>query len=278
MGTSKSNVNVKKAVQDKAVKGCAPISSFFKPVPINHEQIAVWESNEGKIKIIIDKFHSPSSLIHASLMTDNKGCSSLHVSSPPDPTAADILINDAAVRTQDVQQTEHNEDIQQPAVSPEPINLAEFLNITADKDKLQPPPLSEVVKTLMLEAKKHKSFQALFKLQAIKNYLELLKCYHHVPNIRDPVTWAGLTVAKSVGKGPYFARKVWSLVTYVKQFQCLPPNNAGKHHMHPSLLNNEQIYQAVCQYLAVQPVGEVSQSSTQFGRIKIIYLPSSCFL
>ena len=188
MGTSKSNVNVKKAAWDKAAKGCAPISSFFKPVPINHEQIAVQESNEGKIKIIIDEFHSPSSLIHASLMTDNEGCSSLHVYSPPDPTAADILINDVAVHTQDVQQTEHNENIQQPAVSPEPINPAEFLNITADEDKLQPPPLSEVVKTLMLEAKKHKSFQALFKLQAIKNYLKLLERYHCVPNIRDPVT------------------------------------------------------------------------------------------
>ena len=74
---------------------------------------------------------------------------------------------------------------------------------------------------------------------------------------------AGLTVAKSVGKGPYFAHKVQSLVTYIKRFQCLPPNNVGKHHVHPSLLNDEQIYQAVHQYLAVQPVGEVSQSSTQ---------------
>ena len=93
----------------------------------------VRESNEGKIKIIIDEFHSPSSLIHASLMTDNEGCSSLHVYSPPDPTAADILINDVAVRTQDIQQTDHNENIQQPAVSPEPINPAEFLDITADE-------------------------------------------------------------------------------------------------------------------------------------------------
>ena len=104
MGTSKSNVNSKKAAQDKAEKVCAPILSFFKPVPINHEQIMVQESNEGKIKIIIDKFHSPSSLILASLMTDNEGCSSLHVSSPPDPTVADIIINDVAVCIQDVQQ------------------------------------------------------------------------------------------------------------------------------------------------------------------------------
>ena len=184
-----------------------------KPVPINHEQIAVQESNEGKIEIIINKFHSPSSLICASLMTDSEGCSPLHVSSPPDPTVADILINDAAVCIQDVQQTEHNKNIQQLAVSLEPINLAEFLNITADEDKLQPPLLGEVVKTLMLEVKKHKSFQVLFKLQAIKNYLKPLKQYHCVPNIRDPVMQAGFTVAKFVGKGPYFACKVQSLVT-----------------------------------------------------------------
>ena len=174
-----------------------------------------------------------SSLICASSMTNSEGCSPQHVSSPPDPTVADILINDVAVHTQDVQQTEHNKNIQQPAVSPEPINPAEFLDITADEDKLQPPPLGKVVKILMLEAKKHKSFQA------IKSYLELLKHYCHVSNIRDLVTQAGLTVAKSVGKGPYFAHKVQSLVIYVKQFQCLPPNNAGKHHVCLSLLNNE---------------------------------------
>ena len=52
MGTSKSNVSTKKAVQDKVVKGCVPILGFFKPVPINCEQIAVQESNEGKIEII----------------------------------------------------------------------------------------------------------------------------------------------------------------------------------------------------------------------------------
>ena len=241
MGTSKSNVNMKKAAWDKAAKGCAPISSFFKPVPIINEQITVWESNEGKIEIIIDEFHLPSSLICASLMTDSEGCSPLHVSSPPDPMVADILINDAAVCIHDVQQTKHNKNIQQPAVSPEPINPAEFLDITTDEDKLLPPLLSKVVKTLMLEVKKHKSFQVLFKLQAIKNYLKLLECYCCVPNIRDPVMQAGLTVAKSVGKGPYFACKVQSLVTYIKQFQCLPPNNAGKHHVHPSLLNNKFI-------------------------------------
>ena len=158
MGTSKTNVNAKKAVQDKAVKGCTPILSFFKPVPINCEQIIVQESKEGKIEIIIDEFHLPSSLICASSMTNSEGCSPLHVSSPPDPTVADILINDMAVHIQDVQQTEHNKNIQQPTVSLGPINPAEFLDITADEDKLQPPPLGKVVKTLMLEAKKHKSF------------------------------------------------------------------------------------------------------------------------
>ena len=70
MGTSKSNVSAK-----KAVKGCAPILGFFKPVPINCEQIAVQKSNEGKIEIIIDEFHLPSSLICASSMTNSEGCS-----------------------------------------------------------------------------------------------------------------------------------------------------------------------------------------------------------
>jgi len=92
---------------------------------------------------------------------------------------------------------------------------------------------------LIGEAKKHQSFLALFKLQAVKNYLKLLNRYHHIPNIKNPITQAGLVVAKSVGKGPYFARKIQQLVTYVDRFHTLPPMGCGKHHGHPMLLNNE---------------------------------------
>jgi len=70
----------------------------------------------------------------------------------------------------------------------EQLDLAEFLNITADdEDELPQPPLWDVVTKLIGEAKKHQSFPALFKLQAVKNYLELLNRYCCIPNIKNPI-------------------------------------------------------------------------------------------
>jgi hypothetical protein len=136
--------------------------------------------------------------------------------------------------------------------------MSHFLDMTADEDAPQLPPLGEVVKQLIDEANRHGSFTALFKLQAVKAYLELHERYRLIPNIKNPVTRASLTVAKSVGKGPYFARQVRKLGTYIKQFQCLPPTGSGKHHVHPSLLNNERVHGAVRRFLTVQEPGEVS--------------------
>ncbi|KAF8578546.1 hypothetical protein K439DRAFT_1648756 [Ramaria rubella] len=69
---------------------------------------------------------------------------------------------------------------------------------------------------------------------------------------------ASIAVAKSVGKGPYFARKIRSLTHYIGHFHTLPPTTAGKHNTHPSLLNNEQIAQAVCRYLTILADGEIT--------------------
>jgi len=48
---------------------------------------------------------------------------------------------------------------------------------------------------------------------------------------------------------------------YVEQFHTLPPTNAGKHNVHPSLLNNEHISHAVRRYLTVLADGHVSNYS-----------------
>jgi len=118
-------------------------------------------------------------------------------------------------------------------------------------------PIDTTVTELINDAKKHQSFGALFKLHAVWNYLELLECYHCILNIKNPATRLSLAVAKSVGKGPYFVKKICCLVIYINWFCTLPPPRSGKHHEHPSLLNNEQISQAVHRYLTVQEIGEV---------------------
>jgi len=74
---------------------------------------------------------------------------------------------------------------------------------------------------------------------------------------------ASHTIAVSIGKGPYMARKIRALYRHVAHFQTLPPTNVRKHHAHPSLLNNEQIAQAIRQYLTVLHDGEVSKSLAQ---------------
>jgi hypothetical protein len=65
--------------------------------------------------------------------------------------------------------------------------------------------VSQVINSLIAaEAKKHHLLPALFKLQALKNYLELHAQHHINPKITNPATCASLAIAKSVGKGPYF--------------------------------------------------------------------------
>ena len=74
---------------------------------------------------------------------------------------------------------------------------------------------------------------------------------------------ASLAVAKSIGKGPYFAHKIRTLTKYIGQFQTLPPTTIGNHNAHPSLLNNERMAQAVQRYLTVLADGEVNTLCSQ---------------
>jgi hypothetical protein len=135
------------------------------------------------------------------------------------------------------------------------------LDTTADDDDdiSEPPPIIDIVKTLIGEAKKFKSFTSLMHLHALKQFIELWEKYKHMPRVRAPMMKASHTIAVSIGKGPYMARKLRTLYKYVAKFHTLPPMSAGKHHAHPSLLNNERIAQAVRRYLTVLADGEVSQ-------------------
>ena len=134
-----------------------------------------------------------------------------------------------------------------------------FLDPTAD-DEFEPPTIAvgTIVAGLLKEAKQHKSFAVLFKLHAVHNFLELHEWYQLVPNIKNPVMRASAIIAKSIGRGPYFACHIRLLVHYIQRFHTLPPSRAGKHQSHPSLLNNERVHQAVRQFLTILAPGEVS--------------------
>lgn len=129
--------------------------------------------------------------------------------------------------------------------------------IEDDNDAAAPISVLETVKKLIIDVKKYKSFTPLFYLTSLKQFINLWGKYKVNPQIKAPMVNASRVIAASVGKGPYMARKIRSLYKYVARFHTLPPTNTGKHHTHPSLLNNEWVAQAVRQYLTVVSDGEV---------------------
>lgn len=145
-----------------------------------------------------------------------------------------------------------------PTNTMEQVSPLEWLDVTVD-DECEPEKQTtrEIIVKLIKEVKIHKSFPALFKLEAVKNFLDLLEKYKLNPHIQNPRERASAVIAKSVGRGPYFARQIRHLSLYIGRFHALPTTGSGKHHAHPSLLNDERIAQAVRRYLTVVSLGEV---------------------
>ena len=56
-------------------------------------------------------------------------------------------------------------------------------------------------------------------------------------------------------------------ILYIKHYHTLPPKGKGVHYTYPTLLNNELIMVAVCQYLTVLADGKVSLNRTQNNKI-----------
>jgi hypothetical protein len=142
----------------------------------------------------------------------------------------------------------------------DPVTLLSTIIDDEDAQAAEHEPVGVTVSKLTKLAKRHKSLTSLVHLQCIKSYLELCEKYKAKPNIKNPSGRASHAVARSIGKGPYFAKKIVRLKCYIEKFQTLPPTSSGQHHAHPSLLNNERIHQAVTRYLRVQANGEVSES------------------
>ena len=79
----------------------------------------------------------------------------------------------------------------------------ELLDMTDDKG--EGPAIGIIMENLIKDAQCYKSFAVLFKLQAVKEYLELSLKYSQNPKINNPQTHTSLAVARGIGKGPYFA-------------------------------------------------------------------------
>ncbi|KAG6913387.1 hypothetical protein DXG01_007247 [Tephrocybe rancida] len=74
-----------------------------------------------------------------------------------------------------------------PVASAEWITSEDLLDIRDEEpEESQRPAISVVVQKMIAAAKRHKSFPALFKLQAIQKYLELVLKYSCNPNVKNP--------------------------------------------------------------------------------------------
>jgi hypothetical protein len=144
------------------------------------------------------------------------------------------------------------------------VSTLSFLDMThEDIDDRHIESVLDTIKRLTVDAKKYKSFKSLFHLNALEQFVELWEKYQHNPKIKGPKMKASHTIAISVGRGQYFARKLRSMYTYVEHYRMLPPEGKEKHHAYPTLLNDEQIAAAVRRYLTVLADGEVSINGLQ---------------
>lgn len=141
-------------------------------------------------------------------------------------------------------------------------NVTIFLDIAED-DNDAPKPVSklESFEMLITSTKRFRSFTSLFYLNAVKEFINLWNKYKKNPRINTLMTKASLTISTAIGKGPYMAQKIHMLYHYIAHFQALPPVSSGKHHAHPSLLNDERIIWAVRRYLTVLANGQVSHQT-----------------
>ncbi|KAG2093316.1 uncharacterized protein F5147DRAFT_657455 [Suillus discolor] len=241
-GTSRSSFYRNQSKLCQAAVGTAKLSNFFQcsisvPYTAQPTTIEVDQSNS------------------TSFEPDTPADADDHQSiNPPEPPAQ---FQDMAPELLSDMTTSNNNTEAMP-------KAASFLDPTAD-DELDPPhiPIGKVIKGLIKDTTKYKSFSAQFKLHAIRNYLELFERYRQIPNIKNPAIQASLAIAKSVGKGPYLACMIRRLVVYIHRFKTLPPSRAGKHHAHPSLLNNERVYQAVRRFLTIQEAGKITPHKLQ---------------
>jgi hypothetical protein len=159
-------------------------------------------------------------------------------------------------------QTEQNQSDSESRERQSP--AAVWLDPTADKE--DGPAVVLVMgatKKLIKEAKKLIFFSVLMQLCALKHFIELQEHYTHNLNVKNPGMRASYAVSISIGKGPYFTHKVPMLHNYIKEFHTLLPMSAGKHHAHPSLLNNEHIAWAVYHYLTVLANSKVMKQFLQ---------------
>jgi hypothetical protein len=91
-----------------------------------------------------------------------------------------------------------------------------WLNPVADEDNsVIHVTVSKTISQLIAEAKKFNYFSSIMHLHTVKRFIEPHAFFSCSPKIKNLTMHASYTVATSVGKGPYFARKICTLHQYI---------------------------------------------------------------
>ncbi|TFK29060.1 hypothetical protein FA15DRAFT_678128 [Coprinopsis marcescibilis] len=268
-GAGKTSVYVKGKALKKAAVGCKTIDSFFSRANSTQSEVPP-EANgphEAGLSVPENCTNDTDPPLRVCVETPTHELDNLVLATceqpsgsaePPAPT--DQPTDNTDTRNANAEPPATAANASTNATDNESIAIEELLNISVEWDDIAEtrPPLHVVLMRLLQLMKKHKSYSALLKLESVKNYLWLKADYTQNPWVRNPATRASLAVARAIGKGPAFAWKIRELMLYIDRFHTLPPSKAGKHHAHPSLLNNEQVFHTVRKFLTVQCAGEVT--------------------
>jgi hypothetical protein len=165
-GAGRSSIFAKQANLRKAAKGSRDITSFFaKKVHVKSSEPATVCQHD------------------VSTVSESSDIEPMQTEHTLDSSLASITHKQQQdVNPERIHSSAQTANLQDALSESKQLDLTEFLDITADDEDELPsqPPLCDVVTKLIGEAKRHQSFPALFKLQAVKNYLELLNRYRHL--------------------------------------------------------------------------------------------------
>ena len=141
---------------------------------------------------------------------------------------------------------------------PEVVAAREFFEA---EEYEQPRTIKQIVAACLKDVKKLRtvrSIKMVTQLTAVTEYVKLRERYRAHGRCKRPHLAASLAVAKSMGKGSYFARQTRHNEIYLIRHKCLPPSKASGKHGQYTLLDNETILLGVRQYLAAQSLSSVT--------------------
>ena len=118
-----------------------------------------------------------------------------------------------------------------------------------------------IIRACLKDVKKLKtthSIKVFTQLTAVVEYIKLRDKYQRHPKCTHPCLNASLAIARRMGKGEYFARRIRQNEKYLAKHGRLPPSKKFARHGQYTLLDNESVLHGVHRYLAAQNLGTIT--------------------